>query len=242
MALMTARRISVDNRVQNVDIEIEAGEVVGLIGPNGAGKSTLLNALAGIQIYKGQVLLGEQNIDDLPARQRAQKIALQPQFINSAWSLCVHDIVSFGRIPWGDTDQSIIHHAMQQANVEELAERHVDELSGGEKARVWLARMLANQADVLLMDEPVANLDIHYQQDVLKILSTYARQGHAVMIAIHDLSLAARYCDRIYLMDRAQFVTSGTVNEVLTEELLSRVFHADIHVNLESSPPVVLSR
>lgn len=242
MALMTARQIFIDERVQGVDMELDAGEVVGLIGPNGAGKSTLLNALAGIQRYTGQVFLGEQNTDDLAARQRAQKIALQPQFITSAWSLCVHDIVSFGRIPWGDTDQSIIHRAMQQANVEHLAERHVDELSGGEKARVWLARMLANQADVLLMDEPVANLDIHYQQDVLKILQAYAREGHAVMIAIHDLSLAARYCDRIYLMDQSRVVQSGTVTEVLTESILSQVFHADIHVNLKTSPPVVLSR
>lgn len=242
MALMTARQVSVAKRVKAVDLELAEGEVVGLIGPNGAGKSTLLNALAGIQNYQGQVLFEGNNINDLAPRQRAQKIALQPQFISSAWSLCVHDIVSFGRIPWGDTEQTIIHQAMQQANVEQLSQRHVDELSGGEKARVWLARMLANQADVLLMDEPVANLDIHYQHDVLKILQAYARQDHAVMIAIHDLSLAARYCDRIYLMDKSKIVESGRVDEVLTESILSETFEVDIHVNLDADPPVVLSR
>lgn len=241
MAVMMARQLSVDKRLKDVDLELNPAEMVGLIGPNGAGKSTLLNAMAGIQTYQGQVFIDGENIDNLPARQRARKIALQPQFINSAWSLCVHDIVSFGRIPWGDTDQGIIHQAMQQANVEQLSQRRVDELSGGEKARVWLARMLANQADVLLMDEPVANLDIHYQQEVLNILSAYSRQQHAVMIAIHDLSLAARYCDKIYLMDRSRVIKSGPASEVLTKDLLSEVFQVDIHVDLGAEPPVVLA-
>ena len=131
---------------------------------------------------------------------------------------------------------------MLQANVTGLAKRHVDELSGGEKARVWLARVLANQADVLLVDEPVANLDIHYQQDVMRLLSDYAQSGHAVIIAIHDLSLAAKYCDRVCLLNKSKMVKTGRVEEVLTEEILSSVFNTDVFINLQSNPPVVLAR
>jgi iron complex transport system ATP-binding protein len=242
MALMSARDISVDGRVREISLDLNRGEVVGLVGPNGAGKSTLLNALAGTQQFEGKVWVDGVDTNDLSPRLRAQQIALQPQFHEVAWSLCVHDIVSFGRIPWGDSDQTIIVHAMQQANVEHLAQRRIDELSGGEKARVWLARMLANQARILILDEPVANLDIHYQHEVLKSLQVYACQQHAVIMAIHDLSLAARYCDRIYLIDRSRLIKEGTVKEVLTETLLAEVFKSDIYVNLESTPPVVLCR
>ncbi|MCK4710788.1 MAG: ABC transporter ATP-binding protein, partial [Gammaproteobacteria bacterium] len=214
----------------------------GLIGPNGAGKSSLLSALAGLLEYTGQVEFKGNNLQSLSATEKARGIALQPQFVESAWALSVHDVVSLGRLPWGDSDQDIIKSAMLQANVTELAKRHVDELSGGEKARVWLARVLANQADVLLVDEPVANLDIHYQQDVMRLLSDYAQSGHAVIIAIHDLSLAAKYCDRVCLLNKSKMVKTGRVEEVLTEEILSSVFNTDVFINLQSNPPVVLAR
>ncbi len=171
---MKVKNLSVANRLHNVNLELFPGEVLGLIGPNGAGKSTLLNALAGLLGKTGEVQLNGKNMAEYSARQKAQKIALQPQFVESAWALTVCDVVSLGRLPWGDSDQKIIRQAMQMAKVTELAQRHVDELSGGEKARVWLARVLANRADVLLVDEPVANLDIHYQREVMNLLRDYA--------------------------------------------------------------------
>lgn len=242
MAVMQVKHLSVENRLQDISLELQAGEVMGLIGPNGAGKSTLLNAMIGQIENTGEVLLMDKNLHSYSPQQRARRIALQPQFVESAWALSVHDVVSMGRLPWGDSNQKIILAAMQQANISQLAHRPVDELSGGERARVWLARVLANQADVLLMDEPVANLDIHYQQEVMSLLREYAQAGHAVLIAIHDLSLAAKFCDRLCLLNEQQLVISGSVDEVLKEQVLSSVFQVGVFVDLQSKPPVVLTK
>ncbi len=242
MALMSIDGLTVERRLFDASLEIHEGEVLGLIGPNGAGKSTLLNAITGLIPCSGEISLGGQNLEQLDSLQRARQIALQPQFIESVWALTVHDIVSMGRLPWGDSDQSIIRRVMQQANITSFANRHVNELSGGERARVWLARVLANQPAVLLVDEPVANLDIHYQQQVMQILVDYARAGHAVMIAIHDLSLAARYCDRLCLLDRGRTVKTDTIDAVLNHETLSPVFNVEVYVDLDNQPPVVLAR
>ena len=242
MALMQIQNLTVGERLQGLNLDLYAGEVVGLIGPNGAGKSTLLSALAGLLDYSGQINLETQNLASFSATQRARRIALQPQFVESAWSLSVHDVVSLGRLPWGDADQKIIHAAMHRANVSALARRRVDELSGGEKARVWLARVLANQASILLVDEPVASLDIRYQRDVMELLREYALSGHAVIIAIHDLSLAARYCDRLCLLDAGRQVKTGRAEEVLQEALLGAVFGTPLCIDLERDPPIVLAR
>jgi iron complex transport system ATP-binding protein len=242
MALMSIESLSVERRLFDASLELHEGEVLGLIGPNGAGKSTLLNAITGLLPRTGRISLGGQDLEQIDSLQRARQIALQPQFIESVWALSVHDIVSMGRLPWGDSDQSIIRAVMQQANISAFSDRHVDELSGGERARVWLARVLANQPVVLLVDEPVANLDIHYQQEVMQILLDYARAGHAVVIAIHDLSLAARYCDRLCLMDSGSIVKTDTIEAVLNSETLSPVFKVEVYVDLDNQPPVVLAQ
>ena len=242
MALMSINNLAVEQRLFDASLEIHKGEVLGLIGPNGAGKSTLLNAITGLIPRSGRISLDGQELDQLDSLQKARQIALQPQFIESVWALSVHDIVSMGRLPWGDSDQSIIRAVMQQANISSLADRHVNELSGGERARVWLARVLANQPVVLLVDEPVANLDIHYQQEVMQILLDYAGAGHAVVIAIHDLSLAARYCDRLCLMDKGRIVKTDTIAAVLDSDVLSPVFKVEVYVDLDNKPPVVLAQ
>jgi iron complex transport system ATP-binding protein len=242
MALMSIESLSVERRLFDASLELHEGEVLGLIGPNGAGKSTLLNAITGLLPRSGRISLGGQDLAQIDSLQRARQIALQPQFIESVWALSVHDIVSMGRLPWGDSDQTIIRAVMQQANISAFADRHVDELSGGERARVWLARVLANQPVVLLVDEPVANLDIHYQQEVMQILLDYARAGHAVVIAIHDLSLAARYCDRLCLMDNGRIVKTDTIEAVLNNDTLSSVFKVEVYVDLDNQPPVVLAQ
>lgn len=242
MALMSIESLAVERRLFDASLELHEGEVLGLIGPNGAGKSTLLNAITGLLPRSGRISLGGIDLEQIDSLQRARQIALQPQFIESVWALSVHDIVSMGRLPWGDSDQSIIRAVMQQANISAFADRHVDELSGGERARVWLARVLANQPVVLLADEPVANLDIHYQQEVMQILLDYARAGHAVVIAIHDLSLAARYCDRLCLMDNGSIVKTDTIEAVLNNDTLSSVFKVEVYVDLDNQPPVVLAQ
>lgn len=242
MDMMTISQLSVHRRLQGIELSVAPGEVLGLIGPNGAGKSTLLNAIAGLVEATGQIEFEGQSLEQYTAIQRARLIALQPQFLESAWALSVHDIVSMGRLPWGDSDQQIIEQAMQQTNVVDFSRRPVNQLSGGERARVWLARVLANQARLLLVDEPVANLDIHYQRDVMQVLRDYAQQGHAVIIALHDLSLAARYCDRLCLLDQTKLVSCGPVDQVLTEDLLRQVFKVEVFIDLAARPPVVLPR
>jgi len=242
MALMSIENLSVERRLADASLEIDEGEVLGLIGPNGAGKSTLLSAITGLVAGSGRVLLRGEDLQRVDSLQKARQIALQPQFIESVWALSVHDIVSMGRLPWGDSDQAVIQAAMAQAKVTPFAGRHVNELSGGERARVWLARVLANQPLLMLVDEPVANLDIHYQQEVMQILRDYARAGHAVVIAIHDLSLAARYCDRLCLMDGGRIVKTDTVDAVLNDATLSPVFKVEVYVDLDNNPPVVLAR
>lgn len=242
MALMSIENLGVEKRLFDASLQVLAGEMLGLIGPNGAGKSTLLNAIGGLVTRTGRITLDGLDLERIGSLQRSRQIALQPQFIESVWALSVHDIVSMGRLPWGDSDQSIIRAVMQQANITALANRHVNELSGGERARVWLARVLANQPVVLLVDEPVANLDIHYQQEVMQILRDYARAGHAVVIAIHDLSLAARYCDRLCLMDNGRTVKTDSIHAVLNSETLSPVFNVEVYVDLDNRPPVVLAQ
>jgi iron complex transport system ATP-binding protein len=241
MDLMTVKNLSVQERIVEVNLDLCQNEIMGLIGPNGAGKSSLLNAIAGLLESSGQIKLAGEDITTLSQTMKARKVALQPQFIESAWALSVHDIVSMGRLPWGDSDQEIIHRVMQQANIEQFAQRRVNELSGGERARVWLARVLANQPQVLLVDEPVANLDIHYQQQVMQILRDFAKAGHTVLIAIHDLSLAARYCDRLCLMHQGRQVKAGSVDEVFQTEVLSSVFNVEVYVDLDNNPPVVMA-
>lgn len=242
MALISVRQLSVDDRLFDISLDLQRGEVIGLIGPNGAGKSTLLQALAGLTQNTGTIELDGQNIDTLSKTISAQRIALQPQFADSAWALSVQDIVSMGRLPWGDNDQTIIDRVMQQSDITVLANRRIHQLSGGEQARVWLARALANQPEVLLADEPVANLDIHYQTAIMQILTDYAQSSHGVIIAIHDLSLAARYCNRLCLLHTGRLVKLGQVSEVLTQSVLSPVFEVDVYVNLDNTPPVVLAK
>ncbi len=242
MDLMSVQNLSVNHRLFDITLNLQAGEVIGLIGPNGAGKSTLLNALAGLAEFTGHIQLSGQDIVQLENIDKARRIALQPQFIESAWALSVHDIVSMGRLPWGDNDQEIIHRVMRQSNIEQFAQRQVNQLSGGERARVWLARVLANQPEVLLVDEPVANLDIHYQKEVMQILVDYARSARGVIIAIHDLSLAARYCDRLCLLHKGRQSRIGPIEDVLDSQVLSSVFEVNVYVDLDNSPPVVLAQ
>ncbi|NOX09090.1 MAG: ABC transporter ATP-binding protein [Gammaproteobacteria bacterium] len=242
MALIAVNQLTVDQRVKKVSFSLHTGEVLGLIGPNGAGKSTLLNALAGLETFTGEVLINGQVFDHIPDRQRARIVGLQPQSVSSAWSMCVEDVVALGRMAWGDHDESVVQQAMSRAGVSEFATRNIHHLSGGERARVWLARVFAGQPQALLSDEPVASLDIHYQLAVMDVLKQYAGEGHGVMIALHDLGLAARYCDRLCLLHEGVLIAEGTPREVLTEERLMSAYSVAVEVDLDRQPPIVLPR
>jgi len=242
MALIRTQHVRLGARLSDVSLTVAPGEMLGIIGPNGAGKSSLLQCLAGLLPCEGEVWLAGQPLAALPPRQRAQQLGYLPQACDSAWSLSVADIVALGRLPWSDQNRDAMQRAMTQAGVLARQGRQVDHLSGGEQARVWLARVLAGEPRVLLADEPIASRDLYHQRNVMDVLRRYAHAERAVVLALHDLSLAARYCDQLCLLDQGRVRALGSPAEVLTEAHLSAVFRVPVHVDLSASPPVVLVR
>ncbi|MBD7975946.1 MULTISPECIES: ABC transporter ATP-binding protein [Pseudomonas] len=242
MDLIRLERVSVPGRLEPVRFSLAAGEMLGLIGPNGAGKSTLLNALAGIQPHTGSLSYFGFDAAHLSPKQRAQRIGFLPQSHHSAWSLSVEDVVALGRLPWGDEDAALITSAMQRTGVLEWRTRKVAELSGGEQARVWLARVLAGQPVLLLADEPIASLDLRHQRKVMELLRDHAHQDRSVVLSIHDLGLAARYCDKLCLLAEGQVLAYGTPQEVLTEAHITAAFQVDVHIDLTTNPPIILPK
>ena len=242
MDLISIRNLGVGQRLMNINLNLKAGEMLGVIGANGAGKSTLLQCLAGIQDHQGEMHLAGTAIKAIPQRQRAQQIGFLPQSSHSAWALTVRDVISLGRLPWGDSNAEAIKQAAAAAGVDAWLDRQTDQLSGGQQARVWLARVLAGQPRVILADEPVASLDLFQQQHVLRLLRRYAQSDRAVMLSIHDLSLAARYCDRLCLLHEGRLLALGTPAEVLTGPHLQQAFQIDAHIDLDSDPPIIIPR
>lgn len=242
MALISAQQLSVPGRLNAISFELKHGEVLGLVGPNGSGKSTLLQCLCDLLPYDGKVLLDNVEYRELAANERARRLGFLPQSCQSAWSLTVKDIIALGRMPWGDENQQLINAAAAKTNVTEWLSRRVDQLSGGQQARVWLARVLAGQPEVMLADEPVASLDLYHQLSVLKMLRDYADGSNGVIVSLHDLGLAARFCDRICLLDSGGLRAMGTPEKVLTADNIRAVYKVDADINLTTSPPVVLAK
>ena len=242
MDLISIQNLSVGQRLMNINLNLKAGEILGVIGANGAGKSTLLHCLAGIQDYQGEMRLAGAAMQAIPERQRAQQLGFLPQSSHSAWALTVRDVISLGRLPWNDSNTEAIAQAAVVAGVDSWLDRQVDQLSGGQQARVWLARVLAGQPRVILADEPVASLDLFQQQNVLRLLRRYAQSGRAVILSIHDLSLAARYCDRLCLLHDGQLLALGTPAQVLTGPHLQQAFQVDAHIDLDNDPPIIIPR
>lgn len=242
MALISIEQLSVAQRLSHISLNLAPGELLGIIGPNGAGKSTLLQSLAGIQPYQGQIRLHGSELQALKPSYRAQKIGFLPQSNQSAWALSVHDVIALGRLPWRDTDPQAIAQAAADTQVSQWLERCVTQLSEGQQARVWLARALAGQPQVLLADEPVASLDMLQQQSILALLRKYPGQQRGVILSIHDLSLAARYCDRLCLLHQGRIHAIGTPHEVLTRSNLREVYQVDSYIDLDNQPPIIMAK
>ncbi len=220
--------------VDNLSLAVVEGEVLGLIGPNGAGKTTVLRALLGqLAPRAGCVLLDRRQVQSLSSRTRAQCIGLVPQGESPAWPLTVEEIVALGRaahrgwlLPLTAVDQEIIAWALACTHLTDLRDRPVDELSGGERQRTLIARALTQQPAVLLLDEPTANLDIHHQLQVLNLLrDLVAGSNLAAVLAIHDLTLAARYCDRLVLLHGGRAIATGSPEVVFTSDHLRTAFN-----------------
>ena len=210
----------------------ESGRVVGLIGPNGAGKTTLLRAALRLQpLDRGRVRLAGRDITSEGPHRHARDIAYLPQGQVVHWPLDVARLVALGRVPhaspWGRSgarDRELVAAALQATDVFHLRDRPVLSLSGGERARVLLARALATDAPVLLADEPVAALDPYHELAVMDLFRAAAADGKAVVVVMHDLALAARYCDRLVLMHDGRTVAEGASDDVLSDDNLARVY------------------
>lgn len=224
-------RIGARDIVRDARLFLDAGELVALVGPNGAGKTTLMRALAGLLPARGTITLTGKPLDSLNPRERARAIAYLPQGHIFHWPMSVEAIVTLGRAPHADAfsstspeDRAAVSHAMATTETEMFAARTVTTLSGGEKARVALARALATQAPVLLADEPTAALDPRHQLVVMDLLRSAARNGNAILAIMHDLTLAARFADRVLVMNEGKIVAEGPSAEALDPERLALVF------------------
>lgn len=226
--------------LHGVDLDVEAGEWVAVIGPNGSGKSTLLRALAGTVPSAGEVVVGGIAAAGTPRRRMARLMAMVPQNPVIPQGMAVIDYVLLGRTPyiplWGTesaADREVAVRVMKDLDLADMGERLLGSLSGGELQRVVLARALAQEAPILLLDEPTTALDIGHQQQVLELVdSLRSANSIAVLAAMHDLTLAAQYADRIVLLSRGRAEASGTAADVLTGERVAEHYGADVSVLL----------
>jgi len=218
--------------LKDVSLALSPGHLVGLVGPNGAGKTTLLRALAGLIPSEGEIEIGGIALSSLSLRERAKRFGYLPQGHVVHWPLPARDIVALGRYPHGATDPArlsqkdteAVLRAMLAVDVMEFSERRVTELSGGERSRVALARVLAVEAPVILADEPTASLDPRHQIDVMKNLRATADKGVLVIVVTHDLGLAARFADTVLVLSDGRLVSQGAPAEALSEEIMGDVF------------------
>ena len=218
--------------LEGVGLEADGGQFVGLIGPNGAGKTTLLRTIAGVVgMSRGEVLLEGADLTSLTAKEVAERLALVPQIAPYTHGFNVTELVLMGRYPHlgrfqieGEEDARIVQNAMRLSETEPFADRTLETLSGGERQRVFVARALAQQPRILLLDEPTANLDVLHQFKVMDIVRRLVDDGPTAVAAIHDLNMAARYCDRLVVLSEGQVVAQGEPKDVLTRDTIRMAF------------------
>lgn len=239
--------------VPRLDLVIPPGRITAIVGPNGCGKSTLLKALTRlIPAKEGRVVLDGTELRSRSAKDLARTIGLLPQSPTAPEGIAVADLVSRGRHPHQKAfarftahDGEVVAGALAATGTAELADRPVDELSGGQRQRVWIAMALAQETDILLLDEPTTFLDLSHQIDVLDLLADLNQlQGTTIVMVLHDINLAARYADHLIAMRAGEIVADGPPGDVLTEELISEVFdlHAVVMTDPVSGTPIIIPR
>lgn len=229
--------------LRDVDFSVSEGELVGLIGPNGAGKSSLVKALCRLNVEaSGEVFFRDTAIEKIDKNRLAQQIAYLPQNAQAQWPVSVEKVVALGRLPFqnwwqkiSETDRDAIEQAMEKTEVLAYRNRGANSLSGGEQTLVMLARIFATQPELILADEPIAALDPYHQLHVMELLRDHAKNNKAAVIVLHDLSMAAKYCDRVFLMSHGKVFASGTPTEVLTEKNIEQVYGVSTKIHCENN-------
>jgi iron complex transport system ATP-binding protein len=238
--MLTVEGISFSYRekpvLQDVNLEVKKGEIIGILGPNGCGKTTLLKLLnRNLRPKEGRVLMEGVNLGEMSKRRIARQIAVVPQSNEIRFAFSVRDIVSMGRMPFLDRfqgesgdDMRIVDEAMEKTNIKEFADRLINTMSGGERQRVIIARALAQRPEVILLDEPTLHLDINHQFEVLDLVKRLSQEeGLTVVIVSHDLPMVVKYCDRMVLIHDHKVHALGTPQEVLTPDNMRTVFNID---------------
>ncbi len=221
--------------LEEISLTIEPGEFVGLVGPNGAGKTTLLRAISGaLEPDSGTVTIDGVDVHDVSSRRSSRLVSVVPQDTTLSFSFPVRDVVEMGRHPHRSRfssptseDRDAVEHALERTRTAELADRPIDEISGGQRQRVVLARAIAQSTPVMLLDEPTASLDVNHQVETLELVRDLVDEGRTVVAAIHDLDLAARYCDRLVMLADGRVAEDGAPSTVLTSETLADSFDAN---------------
>ena len=252
MTLFEAKNLSVqlDQKtiLEGIHFHLQAGELVALIGANGSGKTTLLKTLCGLlPAQQGKITALGTPLASIPRQQLAKILAYLPQGNESHWSITVESLVMLGRLPhqnpWqtpSNHDKEIVCQALKACDALQFKDRPVDHLSGGEKARVMLARALAVEPKILLADEPVAGLDPGHQLEVMERFQQLSSSGMGIVTVIHDLTLAARYCDRLVLLYDQQVLAEGIPEKVLTTKNLDLSFNIQAHIGKMQGLPFII--
>lgn len=228
--------------IDALDLRLPRGQLTAIVGPNGCGKSTLLAGLARLHApTAGQVLLEGREIQHLPARELARRVALLPQEALAPEGLSVADLIRFGRQPhqawyrqWSEEDQRVVSGAIAAAGLDELAERALDTLSGGQRQRAWIAMTIAQQTPIILLDEPTSALDLGHQLEVFELLRELVAQGRTIVMVVHDLSSACRYADHLVAMRDGRVIAEGCPKHVVSTELVRDLY--DVECTLIHDP------
>lgn len=243
LATLRAHDIRIDYQKKTVidalHINIPVGKITVLVGPNGSGKSTLLKALTRVMSpSRGQVLLDDRDIFSIPSKQLAKQLSFLPQGPIAPEGITVRNLVSYGRYPHQSLlgnltseDQKIIDQAIATTGLSALAMRHLDELSGGQRQKAWIAMTIAQQSQIIFLDEPTTYLDIVHQIDVLNLLQQLNQQHqHTVVMVLHDLNLAARYADHLIAMKEGKIMAEGDSHQIVSANVLQQVFGIEAHI------------
>ena len=233
--------------LKDICIELSPSEMLGIVGPNGAGKSTLIRCIDRIlSAQKGCILLDEQDIEEMSRMELAKKMGYIPQTASQVFPATVFDTVLMGRRPhlgWrsSEKDTGKVLEMLQMLNIEEFAMRDINELSGGQQQKVFIARALTQEPDVLLLDEPTSNLDIRHQLEVMDIIKNIVIEKEiSAIMAIHDLNLASRYADRIVMMHSGEIFSAGDPESALTPENIKSVYGVEVNVSNHDGRPYVV--